>query len=81
MLISIVEDVPILDSLLETTSAMCTVGLSTGITPGLSVLSQIILIVLMFFGRVGIMTIALAFFFEGKDNGEVRYPECKVLVG
>lgn len=81
MLISIVDDVPILDALMETTSAMCTVGLSTGITPALSMFSQIILIMLMFFGRAGIMTIALAFFFAGNDNGAVRYPECKMIIG
>jgi len=49
-----------MDVLFETTSAFGTVGLSLGITPELSVLGKILIIFLMFAGRVGILTIAFA---------------------
>ena len=47
------------DALYECVSAVCTVGLSMGITAGLSAVSKIILILLMYAGRVGILTLAL----------------------
>ena len=47
--------------LFEVVSALCTVGLSLGITSQLGIVSQIILILLMFIGRVGGITILLAF--------------------
>ncbi|MEG2669420.1 MAG: potassium transporter TrkG [Oscillospiraceae bacterium] len=61
VLISAVDTVPIKDALYETTSAIGTVGLSLGITPTLSAFSQAILIMLMFVGRVGGITLLLAF--------------------
>ena len=60
MIISKVEQIPLLTCLFETASAVGTVGLTLGITPTLSVISKIILIFLMFFGRVGGMTIIFA---------------------
>lgn len=60
MIISSVEDLPLLTCMFETASAIGTVGLTLGITPTLSVLSKIILIALMFFGRVGGLTIIFA---------------------
>ncbi len=50
--------VPMLDHLFETVSAIGTVGLSTGITPGLSAGGQLILVALMFAGRTGPLVIA-----------------------
>ena len=66
--------------LFETVSAMGTVGLSLSLTPTLSVASKIILILLMYAGRVGILTIALAFG-EKKDLAEVKKPVENILVG
>ena len=60
LIISIVEDLPILTCLFEAASAVGTVGLSLGITPGLGVLSRLILISLMFIGRVGGLTLIFA---------------------
>ena len=64
----------------ESVSAFATVGLSTGITPHLSVAGKIIIILLMYVGRVGPLTIALALFYPRKA-AKVKYAEGKVLVG
>ena len=58
--ISYIEDLPILTSLFETTSAVATVGLSLGVTPTLHTVSKWILIVLMYVGRVGGLTLIYA---------------------
>lgn len=52
-----IEDIPLLTALFETASAIATVGLSLGITPHLSDISHIVLILLMFFGRIGGLTL------------------------
>lgn len=69
------------DCLYESISAICTVGLSTGITAGLNLGSKILLIVYMFFGRVGIMTISFAFMTKIPPDNAVRRPEARVLIG
>lgn len=60
VVISIAEGLPLGDCLYETASAVGTVGLTLGITPELGVLSQGILIALMFLGRVGGLTLIYA---------------------
>ena len=64
----------------ETVSAMATVGLSLGLTPTLGAASKITLILLMYAGRVGILTLGLAFG-EKKQTAEVRKPVDTVLIG
>ena len=66
--------------LFETFSAMGTVGLSLGLTPTLSVFSKIIIILLMYAGRVGILTIGLAFG-EKKDDAKIKKPLDNLLIG
>ncbi len=58
--ISMMEGLPMLSCLFEAASAIGTVGLSLGITPGLGAASKLILILLMFFGRVGGLTLIFA---------------------
>ncbi len=70
----------LLPSLFEVTSAFGTVGLSMGITPSLSVLGKILIILTMFSGRVGPLTVATAFASRLHSNA-VRYPEERVMVG
>ena len=60
MVISRTEGLPLMSCLFETASAIGTVGLSLGITPGLSAASRLILILLMFLGRVGGLTLIYA---------------------
>ena len=59
-LISVYDNVPIETCIFETASAIGTVGLSLGLTPSLSTFSHMILILLMFFGRVGGLTLLFA---------------------
>ena len=79
MIISQVEKLPILTCLFETASAIGTVGLTLGITPELSLLSRSILIFLMFFGRVGGLTIVFAAITFKPAHGE--YPPEDISVG
>jgi len=67
-------------SLFEVTSAFGTVGLSTGITPHLTTIGKIIIIVTMFVGRVGPLTLALAVAIN-EDKIKYSYPEEKIMVG
>ena len=69
-----------LPCLFETASAVGTVGLSLGITPELNLLSRSVLILLMFFGRVGGLTLIYAAF-SGHDLTYARYPKEMITVG
>ena len=60
MIISGIEGLPLLTCLFETASAVGTVGLSLGITAELGIVSKSILMLLMFFGRVGGLTLIFA---------------------
>ena len=66
--------------LFETISAFATVGLSTGITASLSIPSQLLLILLMFVGRVGTITFATALALSARSD-HYRYPEEQPIVG
>ena len=66
--------------LYECVSAMGTVGLSMDLTPHLSIYSLIILIILMYAGRVGILTLALALA-KKRKTPDVRYPVDTLLIG
>ncbi len=78
--ISAVEGLPVGDCLFETASAIGTVGLTLGLTPGLGLLSQGILILLMFLGRVGGLTLIYAAL-AGENPGLFKLPEEKITVG
>lgn len=80
IIISYVENLPILTCLFETASAIGTVGLTLGLTPQLGLISRIILIVLMFLGRVGCLTLVYAAF-SGKQGNISRLPKEKITVG
>ena len=80
IVISAVEDLSFSTCLFETASAIGTVGLTLGITPGLGVISQIILMILMFLGRVGSLTLIYAAL---SDSGKKisKLPQEKMTVG
>ena len=80
MIISRVEDLPILTCLFETASAIGTVGLTLGITPGLHLVSKLILISLMFLGRIGGLTLIFATLSANK-NTLSKLPLEKITVG
>jgi trk system potassium uptake protein TrkH len=74
-------DKSFLSLLFEVVSAFGTVGLSLGITPFLSVIGKLCIVVLMFLGRVGPLTLVLAVGSRVILPSEVEYPEGKVLIG
>ncbi len=80
LVISRVENLPVLTCLFETASAIGTVGLSLGITPQLSSISHLLLIVLMFFGRVGGLTLIFAALSHVQGNS-ARLPQERITVG
>ncbi|MBF0361819.1 MAG: Trk family potassium uptake protein [Oligoflexia bacterium] len=65
----------------EVLSAFGTVGLSLGITPYLSVAGKLTITLLMFVGRVGPLTLALAIGNQTKFSGKVEYPEGRIMIG
>ena len=80
IIISRVEDIPLLTCLFETGSAVGTVGLTLGITSGLSAVSRVILMILMFFGRAGGLTMIYAAL-PSAENRNSRLPLEKITVG
>ena len=81
VLISAVEGLSYLDCAFETASAMATVGLTAGVTTLLSPFSQALLIVLMYLGRVGILSFSIAFITRARRPAKIRYPEMNVMIG
>lgn len=79
-IISVAEDLPLSVCLYETASAVGTVGLTLGITPELGVLSQGILITLMFLGRVGGLTLIYAAL-PGVNRKLSKLPQERITVG
>lgn len=71
---------PLRDVLFETSSAFATVGLSTGITAKLPPLSQLVIILLMFLGRVGPITLGAALALRTQPT-RARYPEERPIIG
>lgn len=79
-MVYITSNVSFLESLFESVSALATVGLSLGITGSLSHISEFVLIVFMYIGRVGLLTLTVGFF-KRKDNASIKYPSVKLLIG
>lgn len=80
IVISTVEDLSFSTCLFETASAIGTVGLTLGITPELGVISQTILMILMFLGRVGGLTLIYAAL-SGSGKKISKLPQEKMMVG
>lgn len=73
---------PGMAAMFEVFSASATVGLSLSLTPELGTFSHIILMIIMFFGRVGILTVTYAIMLRLSDRTEVcDYPEAKMMIG
>ena len=79
--IALNSDFGLMEIVFETVSAVGTVGLSLGITPSLSVFSKLVITSLMFFGRVGVVTVALSFMGRTKTAPKISYPEEKIIIG
>ena len=76
------DQVALVDIIYETSSAVGTVGLSAGLTPDLSRLSQVVLMILMYIGRLGPMTLVLLFAGKIHPRDKIRrLPEERIMVG
>ena len=69
------------DGLFESISALATVGLTAGATGLLSVPAKILIIIFMYFGRVGVLTISLGFLMGNQAVERFRYAETSLLIG
>ena len=80
MIISGIEGFSLKETMFECASAVATVGLTMGITPHLGIISKVLLICMMYIGRVGGITLIFAAV-APKNNGNARYPKDQVAVG
>ena len=69
------------DSLYETVSAIGTVGLTAGATPRLSTVSKCMIIVFMYFGRVGLLTLSFGFLKKKPSGEKYKYANTDLLIG
>lgn len=84
-ILSTTESFDFMDIVFEAVSAFATVGTTLGITPYLSTVGKCVIIVVMFIGRLGPITIAVALMVrqnkKDKNKGKIEYPEEKIMVG
>ena len=73
--------VPFSDGLFEAVSALATVGLTTGITPTLRPAAKIMIIIFMYFGRVGVLTISFGFLKRKPAGEKYKYANTDLLIG
>ena len=79
--IAATAEVTFVDALFESVSALATVGLTAGVTTALGVPAQLMLVLFMFFGRVGVLTISLGFLMGDKAEDRFRYADTNLLIG
>ena len=79
--ISATSPVGFTDALYETVSALATVGLTAGATGSLRIPAQILIMIYMYFGRVGVLTISMGFLMGDKAEERFRYAETNLLIG
>ncbi|MDO4633377.1 MAG: TrkH family potassium uptake protein [Eubacteriales bacterium] len=80
MIIFSVQTLPFTEVMFEVFSAIGTAGMSTGVTRQLSAVSKVVIMILMYFGRMGSLTFAMSFT-ERKKPVKVRYPEESIVIG
>ena len=81
MLLITTNDFSVEDSLFEAASAIGTVGLTRGITPQLNSIGQIIIIVSMYLGRIGPISMFIAFSDRHSIKNSIHYAEADLIVG
>jgi len=81
VLITATSQVSFTDAIFETVSALATVGLTAGVTPLLSIPAQFVIILFMYFGRVGILTLSLGFLMGNQAQERFRYADTNLLIG
>ena len=81
LFISATSPIGFTDGLYESVSALATVGLTTGVTTSLSVPAQLLIILYMYFGRVGVLTLSLGFLMGNQAQERFRYANTNLLIG
>lgn len=81
VLLAVASDAPVIDIIYETVSATATVGLSRNFTPGLNTLGKAIIIVTMYFGRVGPISLALALGSRRENQNVISEPTEEISIG
>ena len=81
LLLSLVTEAPLVDLLYETTSATATVGLTRGLTPCLDVWGKLIIILTMYFGRIGPISLAIALGTRKEERNRITDPVEDLRVG
>ena len=81
VVICVTSPVSFVDALYETASALGTVGLTAGVTHQLGILAKLMLIVFMYFGRVGVLTISLGFLLGDRAEERFQYADTNLLIG
>lgn len=80
--LAFVDGVPIIDAFFEVFSAFGTVGITVGITPSLSVFGKMLIIGLMFFGRIGITSVMYAILVRSnRERVNIGYPKMNLPIG
>ena len=79
--ICVTSPVSFVDGAFEAVSALATVGITAGVTPLLSVAAQYLMILFMYFGRVGVLTISLGFLMGSKAQERFQYAQTNLLIG
>lgn len=83
-ILSISENAPFIDVIFEVVSAIATVGLSASLTSSLTLVGKILIIILMYIGRIGPITLMISFARKSYINAgkkEIRYPDGNILLG
>ena len=83
LILTLTENKPFIDLVFETFSAFGTVGVSANVTPTLTSLGKIIIILLMYIGRIGPLTMVLIFIkqYTNKEGKGIIYPSGEILIG
>jgi trk system potassium uptake protein TrkH len=81
VVVSATSPIGFTDALYETVSALATVGLTTGVTTSLSLVGKILIIIFMYFGRVGVLTLSLGFLMGDRAEDRFRYAYTNLLIG
>lgn len=82
MFLSLLDGLPFMAASFEVASALGTVGLTTGITPSLSYACRVLIIALMYLGRVGILSFSIAFASRRQQTeSKIQYPVTQVMIG
>lgn len=81
LVLDVLEEADFIKILFEVVSALATVGLSAGLTPTLSDGGKVLIMITMFLGRLGPLTVAYALTAREKRKQQYRYPEERIIIG